>query len=522
MIESYRWWGAAALMAVTWTGLVAGCQGSSSTAVGSSVGTSAGSPSSGGSSSGPSGGSSTGGRSSDGTSTGSSSGGQITDGGACPTGSQCLLSDGGLSICCNSTCPDVFDDRQNCGGCGSICQAGATCSGGACIMSSCAGVAPYSPGLLASLSKPVGVGCIPDGSVIGVGICCNGDCLSDDLLGNDANCGGCGLSCPPGSHCVGAACEDDAGVSVSCGPGICPAGSACVAAFAGVACLPTACEADGAGCALPTAEQGECCGGRCIDPRFDSAHCNGCGDVCPADTACAFATCEPVARCVPSQDGNPCALDGGRGGICCASTCVDPEHDPQNCGDCAAICASGGSCIQGACLHPISLSPVSCYLESDAGASCSPGTACLSGNECRPLACEGDMGEADASTGSAARRVAPTWDSIPTTAGNAARTALRGSASKGSACRQPERPAALRDALPTAPASTGCACRASATPRCAPFPTPKSATAAMSWDASMSPTILKTAARARPPVLRGRPARMVSAPAPPPSAEGET
>jgi hypothetical protein len=260
-------------------------------------------------------------------------------------------------------------------------------------MSSCAGVAPYSPGLLASLSRPAGVGCIPDGSILGVGICCNGDCLSDDLLGNDANCGGCGLSCPPGSRCLGDTCEDDAGVSLSCAPGICPAGSACVAAFAGVACLPTTCAADGAGCALPTAEQGECCGGRCIDPRSDSTNCNGCGEVCPAGTACDFATCEPVTRCVPSQDGNPCALDGGRGGICCASTCVDLEHDSKNCGDCASICAKGGSCIQGACLDPISLSQVSCYLESDGGASCAPGTACLSESECRPLACDGDVGE---------------------------------------------------------------------------------------------------------------------------------
>lgn len=167
------------------------------------------------------------------------------------------------------------------------------------------------------------------------------------------DCGGPGVCepCEAGASCtVNDDCE-----SGSCAQGLCAVprcddqlengketavdcGGDCAPCALGQSCLEnvdcvTAACVNGAcveGCSAPLIA----CGGRCIDPRHDPAHCGRC------DVACS-----PGTRCLAGQCGVLCS---GATNLC-AGRCVDLMNDVLNCGMCGRSCPANAPCVQGQC-----------------------------------------------------------------------------------------------------------------------------------------------------------------------------
>jgi hypothetical protein len=79
--------------------------------------------------------------------------------------------------CTAGTCTDTSSDPKNCGACGTVCQAGSTCSASLCT-------------------------CLPNRPecVVGSKVC-------NDLVKDNNNCGGCGVVCTGGKTCKGGSCK---------------------------------------------------------------------------------------------------------------------------------------------------------------------------------------------------------------------------------------------------------------------------------------------------------------------------
>jgi len=147
-----------------------------------------------------------------------------------------------------------------------------------------------------------------------------------DVLLDDNNCGGCGITCPDGESCLGGYCT----------------------------CHLTTCTYDGG---FST----------CTDLESDPLNCDVCGHVCPEGEDCLLGACS----CSPSRTILQCATDGGLacvdltedddggcgsfgclcdedGGTCGpgSGACADLTTDPYNCGTCGNVCPTG-SCILG-------------------------------------------------------------------------------------------------------------------------------------------------------------------------------
>ncbi|MHB8418766.1 MAG: hypothetical protein ACYDCL_11865 [Myxococcales bacterium] len=289
-------------------------------------------------------------------------------------GAFCQLGNGGLGACCAGACADIFNSPSNCGGCGVTCSTGRLCVHGSCVI----------PGSCTAGSQ--GGDCALAGAA-GGGVCCGAACA--DSYGDPANCGGCGLACPPGTACVQGACLLPDG-GTACSAAACPPGSVCSIGppFGSAACI-TPCGADGDQCPLAPGRSGLCCGGACVDPVQDPANCGGCGLACasgvcqreitsgvcapasppdggcggcPAGDACIEGLC--VARsCPQTQASLLCALDGGLASCCFVyllangnltpeAYCADLSTDPQNCGACGNSCFTGLACQGGICGPP--------------------------------------------------------------------------------------------------------------------------------------------------------------------------
>jgi hypothetical protein len=108
------------------------------------------------------------------------------------------------------------------------------------------------------------------------------------------------------------------------------------------------------------------CGGTCVNPATDPAHCGGCGNACASNQVCnkggCAAGCDPDltqcgASCIDSTtDAANCGGCGSSCGIgsCIASACscgegIDVQTDPDNCGSCGRVCAPGAACVGGQC-----------------------------------------------------------------------------------------------------------------------------------------------------------------------------
>ncbi len=119
---------------------------------------------------------------------------------------------------------------------------------------------------------------------------CQGRCVP---LTDAANCGRCGVVCPPATVCVNGECVGGDGTGT--GPGGAPP------------------------CECPPGET--CCDGGCVDLNTNEAHCGHCDTLCP-----------------PGQE-------------CCAGACKDLDFDPQNCGECGRRCPAGQVCANGRCVR---------------------------------------------------------------------------------------------------------------------------------------------------------------------------
>jgi hypothetical protein len=227
---------------------------------------------------------------------------------------------------------------------------------------------------------------------------CGSNCVR--LNTDDANCGSCGKTCAASEACGNGACFPK-----DCGGATCAPDAVC----SENRCVPKDCVGVVCGTGL-TCAQGVCvcgpgrldCGGACVNPGLDNAHCGACGTACPAGASCASGaclpddcpntTCDPFSVCF----GGSCAeracvgvvCPAGlscRGGQCsckegevsCGGVCVDDRVDSANCGGCGRTCAAGERCGGGVCL------PESC-----GGSTCSAADVCF-GGACVNRACVG-------------------------------------------------------------------------------------------------------------------------------------
>jgi len=360
--------------------------------------------------------------------------GQTCFGGSCgvavsctANGVRCWASDGGASWaggCCGGQCLSDYGDVdfENCGGCGLGCPIGATCElpGGACVDDAglwfpcqqsgdcqagrvCAGgycVPPSCDAGTTSCAAPTA-----DGGAA-LGICCGTLCT--DPTSDDANCGSCGQSCPPGLTCTSGGvnypyrtCLDPSlstscGAQFPCGPGFVCNGAACLPPI----CLPGM---EGNPCSYSPDALGICCGDRCVDRRADPRNCGVCGYACGVNYCFEWAgcvgssipqrclqSCGPGSICAQTQcvnsvcgESSPfCLANDGSVGVCCPNgACATPASDPQNCGSCGIVCPPGATCQNGLCngLAECGAGHAGSYCNLAAGVSflCCPGLGCI-------------------------------------------------------------------------------------------------------------------------------------------------
>jgi hypothetical protein len=186
--------------------------------------------------------------------------------------------------------------------------------------------------------------CCPDGTKH-----CGAECI--DVQHDPANCGACGMACPPGESCVQGKC--------TCGGMLCAGTESCC----GGVCVDTQADSLNCGaCGVVCADGHPCMGGvcqecatgyskcqdGCFDLQTDPLHCGSCSHACASDQTCVGGQC----RC-PSGD------------VDCSGMCVDVDTDPNNCGQCGHVCPPGETCSGGAC--------------TCGGTPCDPPMTCCSG-----------------------------------------------------------------------------------------------------------------------------------------------
>jgi hypothetical protein len=178
--------------------------------------------------------------------------------------------------------------------------------------------------------------------------------------------------CPAGYYCdlLGKKCLPGCAVDAECGPG-------------------AKCNLDKHACC---AAGESVCGGSCVNPSTNPAHCNGCNKVCPGISGghaiCTFGSCglacdggrtlcgadspacvftasdslhcggcdkpctQPAGGTVSCVGGSCVAGCSGPGKSVCPSGCADLQSDPANCGSCGVVCPTGGgtaACTGGTC-----------------------------------------------------------------------------------------------------------------------------------------------------------------------------
>jgi hypothetical protein len=240
-------------------------------------------------------------------------------------------------------------------------------------------------------------GC-PSGQVL-----CGGACVDPDT--DRQHCGaGANCAADPGTACAaGQICNGAGACALSCQAGLVDCGGTCIdpdtdrahcGAGSNCAASPgTTCDAgeicNGAGsCALSCQDGLVDCGGTCIDPDTDRVYC-GAGSDCAASPGI---TCDPGEVC---NGAGACQLSCQSTFVACGGTCIDPMTNDQYCGatagcaDDGAICAGNEQCVAGACVPAkitvglIGVSPIATALPAQeftvTNLGSWPSTASLSG-----------------------------------------------------------------------------------------------------------------------------------------------
>ncbi|MFO0684482.1 MAG: hypothetical protein U0234_20680 [Sandaracinus sp.] len=147
--------------------------------------------------------------------------------------------------CCGNSCADTMTDENNCGSCGTVCNAGDVCCGGHCV---------------GSTTAHCGSAC----SVCDAGdLCCNGACVDSD----PRHCVTCGMTCSGSSNtCCADGCRDITRDANDCG-------------MCGRQCTGS----------TPTCSNSHCCpsgqtwcGGStgCVNLNTSGSNCGSCGHGC--------------------------------------------------------------------------------------------------------------------------------------------------------------------------------------------------------------------------------------------------
>jgi hypothetical protein len=297
--------------------------------------------------------------------------GQVCNMGMCALGCQASLMN------CNGSCRDVKSDGMNCGSCGKVCDPGNLCVAGVCKLSCQSPLMDCGGGckdLRADVANCGGCGMACDpGHVCSLGKCtttcaanttnCSGSCR--DLMTDPANCNSCGNVCASGKDstpvCLSGACglvcaagasdcnknaSDGCEVKVASDPANCGAcGVKCPPALnAAVSCTNAQC---GYSC-----NQGwnDCDGlpfnGCESNPLTDPKNCGACGKPCANMAANAQPGCKQGActiTCLPGfGDCNNNVNDGCE---------VSLSGDNNNCGKCGNVCPNNTPlCANGMCI----------------------------------------------------------------------------------------------------------------------------------------------------------------------------
>jgi hypothetical protein len=202
---------------------------------------------------------------------------------------------------------------------------------------------------------------------------CQGRCVP---LTDAANCGRCGVACPPATVCVNGECVGGDGSGTGPGgepPCECPPGETCCDG----ACTDLNTDELHCGrCDTVCAPGQQCCDGTCKDVQLDPENCGECGKRCPAGQVCANGRC--ARDCPPELEE-------------CNGRCVDTGgQDYYNCGRCGRTCdhlttasdpaCCGGECVDlvrpshcGACFRQCR-APCACFADSEGHGKCTGGT----------------------------------------------------------------------------------------------------------------------------------------------------
>ena len=293
---------------------------------------------------------------------------------------------------CDGKCVDTQNDPQNCGTCGTVCDASESCTGGACEKLGCGrGISQCTNKCVDLQNDPANCGKCGK-ACQAIEVCSKGKCGSScgngvsqcgnvcvDMQNDATNCGGCGIACKEGEVCTKGAC------TLTCGTGTTKCGSACV----DVNNDPSNCSQCGKKCgASEVCTEGACgsscgsgtedCSGVCVDTSSDTDNCGACGTACTAGEICQWGECQMVC---------------GGNTVKCGDKCVDPVNDGQNCGGCGQVCDNGKICINGGC-SALQCAPgntwcaLGCVNLKTSNGNCGAcGNVCPANNVCKNGAC---------------------------------------------------------------------------------------------------------------------------------------
>lgn len=115
---------------------------------------------------------------------------------------------------CGQSCVDQQNDRTNCGGCGTTCKAGEICTAGQCTLSCQQGLTMCTaqvadggaPDAAADAASDAAADAAADSGVADAGPQL-GSPYCANLLVDNTNCGGCGVTCTAGQKCMNGACK---------------------------------------------------------------------------------------------------------------------------------------------------------------------------------------------------------------------------------------------------------------------------------------------------------------------------